>query len=129
MIVLLIVIRIVDLMRLALVIVMQFKDALRVRVLLVSSVARYKKPRFLMGVDSHPSIIMPFSNHAPIVRILSANGQWAEDVKKAEPEFFQQTTKGQSPHVSMMESDLILDPPGPLNLKTDFTFWVHRFSG
>ncbi|KAJ3538366.1 hypothetical protein NMY22_g5199 [Coprinellus aureogranulatus] len=35
---------------------------------------------------------------APIERMLAANQQWAEDVQKAEPSFFEECAKGQSPH-------------------------------
>ncbi|CAA7271569.1 unnamed protein product [Cyclocybe aegerita] len=34
----------------------------------------------------------------PVKRMLTANAQWAEDVAKAEPGFFEQSVKGQSPH-------------------------------
>ena len=34
-------------------------------------------------------------------RLLSANAQWATDVNKAEPPFFENGTKGQSPKVSL----------------------------
>ena len=33
-------------------------------------------------------------------RLLQNNAQWAEDVAKAEPSFFQQSAQGQSPKVS-----------------------------
>jgi len=32
-------------------------------------------------------------------RLLAANAQWAQDVSKQEPHFFEQSAKGQSPHV------------------------------
>lgn len=41
---------------------------------------------------------MPTRN-AAIERMLTANSQWAEDVQKAEPSFFEESAKGQSPHV------------------------------
>ncbi|KAJ2920895.1 hypothetical protein H1R20_g2157, partial [Candolleomyces eurysporus] len=37
-------------------------------------------------------------NGHPIQRMLTANAQWAEDVQKAEPSFFEQSAKGQAPH-------------------------------
>lgn len=40
---------------------------------------------------------MPTRN-AAIERMLTANSQWAEDVQKAEPSFFEESAKGQSPH-------------------------------
>ena len=36
---------------------------------------------------------------AAIQRLLAANAQWAQDVSKQEPDFFEQSAKGQSPHV------------------------------
>ncbi|TFK42442.1 carbonic anhydrase [Crucibulum laeve] len=33
-----------------------------------------------------------------IQRLLTANARWAEDVKKAEPGFFEESAKGQNPH-------------------------------
>jgi carbonic anhydrase len=38
-------------------------------------------------------------HHVPLSRLLSANAQWAKDVDQAEPGFFEQTAKGQSPKV------------------------------
>jgi carbonic anhydrase len=38
-------------------------------------------------------------NGHPIQRMLTANAQWAEDVLQAEPSFFEESAKGQSPHV------------------------------
>lgn len=35
-----------------------------------------------------------------LARLLSNNAQWADDVDRAEPGFFAQTAKGQSPKVS-----------------------------
>ncbi|KAF8163448.1 carbonic anhydrase [Crassisporium funariophilum] len=40
---------------------------------------------------------MPDRAHQ-IQRMLTANAQWAEDVAKAEPGFFEQSAKGQTPH-------------------------------
>lgn len=34
-----------------------------------------------------------------IQRLLAANAQWAQDVTRLEPNFFEQLAKGQSPHV------------------------------
>jgi carbonic anhydrase len=34
----------------------------------------------------------------PAQRLLAANAQWARDVAKSEPNFFQESAKGQSPH-------------------------------
>lgn len=34
-----------------------------------------------------------------VERLLGSNAQWAEDVKQAEPDFFTECAKGQSPHV------------------------------
>jgi hypothetical protein len=39
-------------------------------------------------------------DHPVLARLLSANEQWARDVEKAEPGFFQQMSKGQTPQVS-----------------------------
>ncbi|KAF8077805.1 carbonic anhydrase [Lyophyllum atratum] len=36
--------------------------------------------------------------HDALTRLLAANAQWAEDVMSAEPGFFEQLVKGQSPH-------------------------------
>ncbi|KAF5315516.1 hypothetical protein D9611_004839 [Ephemerocybe angulata] len=41
---------------------------------------------------------MPFRNEQVIERMLTANSQWAQDVHKAEPSFFEECAKGQSPH-------------------------------
>ncbi|KAF8950773.1 carbonic anhydrase [Flammula alnicola] len=35
----------------------------------------------------------------PIQRMLAANAQWADDVSETEPRFFEESAKGQSPHV------------------------------
>jgi carbonic anhydrase len=42
---------------------------------------------------------------AAIQRLLTANAQWAQDVTKLEPNFFEQSAKGQSPHVRCLSSD------------------------
>jgi len=36
--------------------------------------------------------------HDPLLTLLSANAQWAEDVERVEPGFFEQSAKGQAPH-------------------------------
>ncbi|GLB34842.1 putative inositol polyphosphate phosphatase, catalytic domain homologues [Lyophyllum shimeji] len=36
--------------------------------------------------------------HDDLIRLLSANTQWAADVKEAEPGFFEQSAEGQAPH-------------------------------
>jgi carbonic anhydrase len=39
------------------------------------------------------------SHHPALSRVLSSNAQWAADVEKAEPGFFAQGAKGQSPKI------------------------------
>lgn len=46
-------------------------------------------------------IYMPAQGLNPLKRMLAANAQWAEDVARAEPSFFEDSAKGQSPHVSI----------------------------
>ncbi|KAF9053192.1 carbonic anhydrase [Panaeolus papilionaceus] len=41
---------------------------------------------------------MPAQGLNPLKRMLAANAQWAEDVARAEPSFFEDSAKGQSPH-------------------------------
>ncbi|RDB21550.1 Carbonic anhydrase 2 [Hypsizygus marmoreus] len=36
--------------------------------------------------------------HANLIRLLDANAQWAEDVERVEPGFFEQSALGQAPH-------------------------------
>lgn len=42
---------------------------------------------------------MPHSSD-PLQQMLASNAQWAEDVLKEHPTFFEDSAKGQSPHVS-----------------------------
>jgi carbonic anhydrase len=37
--------------------------------------------------------------HAALQALLDSNAQWARDIDVAEPDFFQQSAKGQSPQV------------------------------
>lgn len=39
-------------------------------------------------------------HHEPLISLLSANSQWADDVERVEPGFFEQSALGQAPHVS-----------------------------
>jgi len=47
---------------------------------------------------------MPERN-AAIQRLLTANAQWAQDVTRLEPNFFEQSAKGQNPHVRCFPID------------------------
>ncbi|KAG6854743.1 hypothetical protein C0991_002457 [Blastosporella zonata] len=41
------------------------------------------------------------ATHDVLISLLSANSQWAKDVEAAEPNFFQQSAKGQTPHQTL----------------------------
>lgn len=44
-------------------------------------------------------LVTTMSHFPALSRLLSANSQWATDVSKMEPEFFQESAKGQAPKV------------------------------
>lgn len=62
---------------------------------------------------------------AAIQRLLTANAQWAQDVTRLEPNFFEQSAKGQSPHVRCLSIDYQRRPT--LTLHVDSLDRMRRF--
>jgi len=54
--------------------------------------------------------------HAALQALLDSNAQWARDVDVAEPDFFPQSAKGQSPRVR---------PSGLLAIANHSTFFIY----
>jgi len=63
--------------------------------------------------------------HKVLSDILSTNAQWAKDVELAEPGFFFNSTKGQSPKVPFFF--LVFSWSNLIRINSDFMDWLCRF--
>jgi hypothetical protein len=49
-------------------------------------------------------LLSPITMSDSLQHLLASNAQWAEDVLKTQPHFFEESAKGQSPHVCLFLS-------------------------
>ncbi|KAI0633169.1 carbonic anhydrase [Trametes polyzona] len=61
-----------------------------------------------------------------LARLLANNAQWAEDVEKAEPGFFAETAKGQSPKVLYIGCSDSRVPESVVTASKPGDIFVHR---
>lgn len=73
-------------------------DQLHCRIPMLSRAHPWRSIRLGLGRSSN-HFYHNMANHTCLARLLSANAQWAKDVSYAEPQFFNEAAKGQSPKV------------------------------